>query len=131
MILFSLLGLLPDLFKITMDTTKLFDGTATEEEWRVVLDDLSRIVNNIPELKGFTVLISGLIKVVEFSLPLLKDAMKQQSLIDMPVKPEDVIAAEASLRILRHMAEKVDERAKDVYYSGHDLKTVFDRTDNP
>lgn len=125
MIWITLIALIPQLFSLTVDLTKLFDGTATKEEWSKVLADLEGVVDNTPELKAVFTLLEPLIKIAEFSLPIITETMKTNSLMDSEVKPVDVVSAKASLRILKHLSEHVTDQAKNVQYSGGDLQSVY------
>lgn len=126
--IFSIVTLLPTIFQLTVDTTKLFDGTATEEEWKAVLDDLTKVVNGIPELSGFAVMISGLIKIAEFAIPVIKDSFKVNSFANTSgIEFKDLNEAEASLRILKHVSNVLDERVKDAEFNGESLSDVLYR----
>lgn len=124
--IFSIVTLLPTIFKLSVDTSKLFDGTATEEEWKEVLEGVTKVVQGIPELSGFAVMISGLIKVAEFAIPVIKDTFKQNSFASMhDLGFKDVHEAEASLRILKHAASVIEERVRDAEFKGEDLHEVL------
>lgn len=125
-ILLALLAVLPQLLNLTVDVTKLFDGDATEDEWSKVLSDLTSVADGIPQLKGVLTLLDPLIKIAEFSLPIITETLKTQSLVAPEVQPTDVTAAKASLRILKHLNDHVHEQVKAVQHSGEDIQKVFE-----
>lgn len=112
--IFALLPLIPMLFKTAIDISKLFDGTATEEEWTEVINDVGNTVMQVPELKGFVVMIEGAVKVLELAIPMLmaqnEAAKATQGLMSasLAVSEEELNKSRVALRLMSGVAEKVN-----------------------
>ena len=144
----SFISMLPALFNLTIDVTKLFDGTATPEEWDKVLNDINSTVVSIPQLSGFAVLISGATKVLEAAIPLIEAQVNapkagaintsggMMGLVDDSVPEitaEDLMKAKVSLRIGKsvnqHLDKYIANKAAENNQSVDEfVKTAFDST---
>lgn len=137
----NLITIIPEVVNLSKDVPKLFDGTATEEEWNAVLGDIERLVNGIPEAKAFAVLVSATINVLKIAIPMLdpKARGRTQGMVSLAsfdalaptddfrlVSDAELMQAKASLRILEAISDKIAEQERQVASKQRDIfKEVF------
>lgn len=118
--MFNLLFLLPSIFDLGKDIVRCLDGGMTEDEYNSLIDSLSRLIEKVPALAGFMVIIQSVLKVARVSYPMLAEiksakpaeasVLKMGSAkkeIDKILSKDDMIKAGRSIRLLSDLSVKM------------------------
>lgn len=134
--MFNLLFLLPSIFDLGKDIVRCLDGGMTEDEYNSLIDSLSRLIEKVPALAGFMVIIQSVLKVARIAYPMLAEiksakpaeasVLKMGSAkkeIDKLLSKDDMIKAGRSIRLLSDLSVKMADR-KGVKVDAKSKKTL-------